>query len=320
MNKKLSFVLVCFLCAASVNAFEFADKKVSSEVDAVLAKKSDQVSHMYYGYKPIVFELRSSFARIPSEAFKDIDRNMMYVETGLPVNSANPDVNSKCYATVINKDWLLTDKSCIYSAPKKGIFTFKLKTLKFYRGGYKTVIANISKMKYYEDKATGAVLLNVGSVCLDTTSKTPTGICMRFWDWIGDYDEGAYKIPQNYASIVLANIISADARNKDFKLSFVKRAFFTPFLKGTALTVSDIYANVLVIPSDLRKIGSPLPGEPLFHKNAVKEQILVALNTAPAGKARVYKVFGPGFAAILRKAAAGSGVIITTDLNARHRI
>ncbi len=325
MFKKL-FLFVAFTSfITALNAFEIADKELEKQVADTLARvQAEQTAKPapYYGYSPIVFEVRSVYRRNITEKMQELGRQMTVVDPML-VSIPAPDVTVKCYATVINKEWLLTHKSCVNLSPAGDAYTFTLKTVKFYRGDYKAVVDTTSaKLKYYEDKTTGAVLLNVKSVCLDTAEKTATGVCMRFWDWLLDESNGPYVIQDNYSSIVLGNVAALDFRNKAFKLSFTKRAFFTPTIKGKAITIEDIYVRTLKLPKDLLEMAKPLPGEPLFHKNALNEQILVAVNSAPVGKPRVYNLFGVEFTAFLRKIKASNpqSVIITTDLNGYNKI
>lgn len=325
MYKKLFLFVVLSSFVTALNAFDIADKELEKQVADTLARVQAQQTAKpapYYGYAPIVFEVRSVYKRTPSEKMQNLDNQMKSIDPFV-LSSAAPDVTIKCYATVINKEWLLTNKNCVYLPNAGDAYTFTLKTVKFYRGDYKAVVdTTTSKLKFYEDKATGSVLLNVKSVCLDTAEKTSTGVCMRFWDWLWDETNGPYVIQKNYSSIILSNVAALDFRNKAFKLAFTKRAFFTPTLKEKAITISDIYTNIVKLPKDLVKTGKPLPGEPLFHKNALNEQILVAVNSAAGGQPREYKLFGFGFTSLLKKIRASDpqSVIITTDLNAYNKI
>ncbi len=325
MYKKLFLFVLLSSFVTALNAFEIADKELEKQVADTLARvQAEQTAKPapYYGYSPIVFEVRSIYRRNITEKMQELGHQMIAVDP-LVVSIPNPDATVKCYATVINKEWLLTHKSCVYLPNAGDAYTFTLKTIKFYRGDYKAVVdTTTSKLKFYEDKTTGAVLLNVKSVCLDTAEKTATGVCMRFWDWILDESNGPYVIQKNYSSIILSNVSVLDFRNKAFKLAFTKRAFFTPTLKNKAITIEDIYTNIIKLPKDLLKTGKPLPGEPLFHKNALNEQILVAVNASVGGSPRQYKLFGFGFTSLLKKIRASDpqSVIITTDLNAYNKI
>ena len=189
----------------------------------------------------------------------------------------------------------------------------------FYRNDYKTVIENPSKIKYYEDKQTGAVLINIPSTCIESTSKERAGICLNLWELLLGADETPFRIQQNYSSIILTDIAPWDSNDKNFKLAFIKRAFFSPMFKK-AVTVSNVQGMYLKLPKKLLKEDKPLPGELLFHKNALSEHILVAINTG-AGE-RNYKLFGKGFTALIKKLTADNrpSVILTTDLNANKRI
>lgn len=325
MFKKI-FLFVAFTSfITALNAFEIDDKELAKQVADTLARVQQEQTVKpapYYGYSPIVFEVRSVYRRNITEQMQELGRKMIAVDPMI-VSIPAPDVTIKCYATVINKEWLLTHKSCVYLQKASDAYTFTLKTIKFYRGDYKAVVdTTTSKLKYYEDKGTGAVLLNVKSVCLDTTEKTSTGVCMRFWDWLLDESNGPYVIQDNYSSIILGNVSALDFRNKAFKLAFTKRAFFTPTIKGKAITIDDIYVRTLKLPKDLLEIGNPLPGEPLFHKNALNEQILVAVNSAVGAEARKYNLFGPAFTALLKKIKVSDpqSIIITTDLNGYNKI
>lgn len=329
MNKKLFLFLACLIFAGAVNAFEISDKDTDAKVAAALEAAKEEAEAQpapYYGYKPIVFELRSTYSRKLSKQMEDF--NLRYAGMDQPYSkpiSASSKVTEKCYATVVSKNWLITEKRCLYipvSAQYKaqGGFTYILKTMTFYRNGYKTVIDNPSKIKYYEDKQTGAVLINIPSTCMEHTPKERAGICLDLWELLIGADETPFRVQENYSSIILTDVVPWDSNNKNFKLAFGKRAFFTPLLKDKAITVQDVQGMYLKLPKDLLEEGKPLAGEILFHKNAVNEQIIVAINTASG--TRNYKLFGKGFTALIKKLTAQNrpSVILTKDLNANAKL
>lgn len=334
MSNKLLITLCALFLVSALNAFEFADKATEAKIEKYLqeAKTSYDVKAPHYGYKPIVFELNSTFDRNYYTIIDGLDGEK---KVSLDYKNDMSSYTTKCYATIINKDWLLTHRDCLIISDveaagdenKGNYYGFNLNSMKFIRGDYNVNVAiDSDNIEYSIDSASGAVLLGVKSVCLEKTSRESNGTCMRFWDWLVSANNGKYKIPENYSTIFLSNIDPKD----DVLSAFKKRSFFSPVLafEEYPVNVIDIKNNILTVPASVSKVGKPLAGEPLFHQKSPTENILVAINInnkpnkLTKSDFRQYKLFGNSFTNMLRSVLGKneSKVIITKDLNITSKI
>jgi len=330
MHKKILFVLSALAFTASVNAAELKNPEAEAEVNNYLNKvKINQVKkEPFYGYFPVVFELKASYLARTYEKSVDINNN----ETKVTVAS-NPDngsiKNYKCSGTLINNTWLVTDKRCValgdlaskdpdYST---NFYSYKLKELSFTRGDYYAEVeVSHSNLQYYIDDSTGTAWLNIGTLCLSKTPKQRTNVCVNLWDSLIGKDNGTFYIHHNYSSVILTNITEKDYSKPAFKNLLVTKSYMSPKLGG--FTIGGVSGNALALSSSLAEKNKPLAGEPVFHKNLQGQYVLVAINTAATGSARHFAFLGKGFTETARKALGknASKVILTTDLEGKRKI
>lgn len=335
MKKTLLFLIFAALLP-SVNAADLQSfmQENSASVDAFFeanTPKSTQPVYKY-NYNPVVFEITTEYYRnIYCNMGEDADgcpikADLSYKQDGLWGEGAGY-YKAKCYGTLINNQYLLTHKNCV-SLPEMDYLdssagdakvSFEPLTMTFNKDGRELEYDMKNVKDVFVDNNSGAVLLNIGAMCLHKKGTTASNVCVQLFEWVVNSNKETFGIAKNYGTYILSNITAKD----DVKDSFLKRLFFTP--SNDTVKIKDVKDGMLIPEGKAKK---SLAGEPLFHRADSNKNILVGIRTANPAKEEVieytksntFALFSPKFTELVKQKLKGDGIKLTKDLNGTNML
>lgn len=325
IKKLLVFMFLFGIGGASYSAdfSSFIDNKEIKDLVQTKIENTLEGQTYRYNYDPIVFTMVTTFKRDLFVEDYDVDGrpfkiDMNYLQQGLSDEGMGL-FESNCYATLINKDYMLTHSSCLYIPTQ----TYKEEKLEGVSGDFtpisvairkdgRELIFNPRKLNtVFFDNKSGIALIKISDLCLQEKPTKASNVCVRLWEWAVGSEDVFFKIEDKYNTMILSNMDPQD----DVEESFLRRSFFSPVSgKKTIKSVKDGYITV-----DGEEDKSYL-GEPLFHRVSWDKNILVGIKTSDslcrkATYSGKYSLFSSEFTDTVKEKIKKGGVKLTKDLN-----
>lgn len=331
--KKLITALTLSVLTPALFAFTLPDlKDKGADVAEKISAHKPAGDSFKYNYTPMVFELETDYQRslytvlyIDEETGREERTNMNYKQDGLFGPGAG-EFTANCYATLLNKDYILTHKSCIYldtvdyegdDLPADSYAEFERRGMTFKLNGRSLYINKDTKINASIDSRSGAALIKISDLCFQTKPTTASNVCVQLWEYVWNYDNEYFDIKNNYGTYILSNINPEDKVGD----SFTKRAFFSP-VSGTK-TIKEFKKGYVTVDG---KVEKSYMGEPLFHKPSSDKNILVGIKTASdkyvinKTKTNNYALFSSSFTEVFKENVKSKGIKLVKDLNAERSL
>lgn len=328
----LGFALLTpFVFASELDSFlEQNGEKASTVGSAINAAMSSAVGSNRGGYKynytPMVFELTTTHHRtiyVLNGVGEKV--NISYKDDGLWGEGAG-DFEAKCYGTLLNKDYMLTHKSCLelpemdYNDPdllEEAWLEWEPISMEFKKDGRKLYF-NMKHIgnNYWIDEKSGAALVKISNLCLQKHATSASNVCVAFWEWATSSEGEKFSIKNNYGTVILSNINA----NDNVEDAFLGRSFFTPF--GEHKSAFMAREGFLVLQGKAKK---SLLGEPVFHRANGTTNVLVGIKqssepvekTISYTKTNTYFLFSSDFTKLIKNNVKTGGIRLTKDLKAQ---
>ena len=338
LKKIILLISMAFIGGTAYCAEVFSlmtDTELGHLIESKITEQAKKQSYKY-NYNPMVFKMITTYSRklfVEEEISEDevVEIDLSYKQEGLWGEGAGI-FKAKCYATLINKDYLLTHKNCIGidtskydgNGPEMSSRTYMSFTplLTELELNGRSLSFNPKKLsKVYIDQRSGAALVDLRGLCLQskaTESDNLFGrVCESLESLISTPEKKTFGVKNNYGTIILSNMEPKD-KVED---SFLRRAFFSPI--SGAKTIKAVKGGYLTVAGKEKR---SYVGEPLFHRVSATKNILVGIKTQSHKDiikfttSNKYVLFSTNFTQLVKKNAKGSGIILTKDLNGNTKL
>ncbi len=331
--KKLIAILSLSLLTPAVFSFNIPDlKDTGADISKKIESHKPATESLKYNYTPVVFELVTDYQRNLysvvgyDEYGREMRSNMNYKQDGLWGPGAG-EFKAKCYATLLNKDYVLTHKDCIYKdrideivGLEPGSYaTFDRKGMTFTLNGRYLYLNEDTDVESHIDYKSGAALVKISDLCFQTKATQASNICVNLWESIVGGDNVTFDIKDNYGTYILSNINTEDTNNTKVQEAFMKRTFFSPVTgQKTIKSVNNGFVTV-----DGKEKSGYL-AEPLFHRATSNTNILVGIRktsdkyASDFTKTNNYALFSSEFTRKFKENVKTKGIKLVKDLNAER--
>ncbi len=331
MKKIISFLVLSFLTpfvfAFDYNAFQEKNTALSDTLTSKIeAQKEKQVSYKY-NYEPVVFKIKTEYEEnlyfFMGENYEDGSP----VRAWIDIDKWDRFVNVECYATLLDKEHILTHSNCV-SLESKFLSYDKKETdnpqdaeVEYKRIGFDIILgdrkvslsektlSNKDKFEVFYDWKTDLVVIKIKE--LATMQTKPYGIGPKITEKMSKTKNASFDIKANYGIYVLSNIDAKDNVSE----AFTTRVFYSP-LQGER-TVNSADDGKIILNGKVKE--SPL-AEPVFHRVGDKT-ILVGVKTHVGEdlghtETNKYMLFSSEFTKFLKENLKTPAVKLTKDLKA----